>query len=253
MQFASLGSGSRGNCTLVRSATTCVMIDCGFSLADTRRRLERAAVGLEDISGILVTHEHTDHAKGVAALARRHGIAVYATRGTAASGYLKEVATLHCVQPDEAFGIGDLEILPVPVPHDAKEPVQFVFQHAERRLGVLTDTGKITAHIEASYADCDALMLECNHDRRMLMEGPYTASLKRRVAGDYGHLSNEQAAGLMASVDQARLQHVVVTHISEKNNLPELACGALDAVMEVGSERIRVANQDRGLDWCEIA
>ncbi len=253
MRFASLGSGSRGNCTLVRSAQTCVMIDCGFSLRDTRRRLERAGLEPEDISGILVTHEHTDHAKGVAALARRHGVTVYATRGTAESGYLKEIGTLHTVQPDTPFRVGDLEILPVPVPHDAREPVQYVFEHGARRLGVLTDTGKVTPHIEASYAACDALMLECNHDRRMLMEGPYSPSLKRRVASDYGHLSNEQAAGLVEGVDQARLQHLVVTHISEKNNLPELARGALETVLEVGADLIRVAHQDRGLDWCEIA
>lgn len=253
MRFASLGSGSRGNATLVEAGETRVMVDCGFSARETARRLQSVDLEPADLDAILVTHEHTDHARGVVRFARKHKLPVYATHGTAGSDYLSGAEDLHTVHADVGFGIGELDIMPVPVPHDAREPVQYVFEHANRRLGVLTDTGRITRHIEQQYADCDALMLECNHDLRMLAEGPYSSHLKRRVGGDYGHLNNTQAANLLENVDQDRLQHLVVTHISEQNNLPELARAALESVLRVTDDLIRIAHQEHGLSWCQIA
>lgn len=229
------------------------MVDCGFSTRETVRRLRSMDLEPADLQAVLVTHEHTDHASGVVRFASKHQLPVYATHGTACSDYLAGAKDLREIHADVGFEIGELEIMPVPVPHDAREPVQYVFGHAGRRLGVLTDTGCITRHIEQQYADCDALMLECNHDLRMLAEGPYSPRLKRRVGGDYGHLNNTQAASLLESVDQDRLQHLVVTHISEQNNLPELARKALESVLRVTGDLIRIAHQERGLAWCEIA
>ena len=141
---------------------------------------------------------------------------------------------------------------PYPVPHDACEPAQFVFRAADTRLGILTDAGSSTSHIEQVLGQCDALALECNHDAGMLQRGPYPQSLKDRVAGRLGHLSNDAAAGLLERIDRSRLQQVVAVHLSETNNSPSLAQAALAAAMGCGSDRILVADQEQGLEWCTI-
>jgi phosphoribosyl 1,2-cyclic phosphodiesterase len=143
-------------------------------------------------------------------------------------------------------------IEPFPVPHDATEPTQFVFSDGEVRLGILTDTGSSTSHIEKILSNCDALALECNHDSRMLERGPYPPALKRRVASELGHLSNVEASQLLSNLDQGRLQHVVAVHLSETNNSPALAQAALASAMGCGTDRIYVADQEEGLDWCTI-
>jgi phosphoribosyl 1,2-cyclic phosphodiesterase len=151
------------------------------------------------------------------------------------------------------FVIDELQVRPFTVPHDATEPCQFVFEHAGQRLGVLTDTGRMTPHIVESLDACDALLLECNHDADMLASGPYSASLKVRVGGPLGHLSNAQAGGLLAQLDCSRLQHLVAAHLSDKNNRPELAQAALADVLQCESDWIGIACQEDGLDWRTIA
>lgn len=251
MRFAALGSGSRGNALLVEAGQTLLLVDCGFSLRETERRLQRLDRCAEQISAILVTHEHSDHASGVALLSRRHRIPVWSTAGTrAACG--PDLAHAQVFSSHESFVLGDLEVHPFPVPHDAREPVQFVFHDGRCRLGQLTDTGTLTPHIEAQLAACDGLLLECNHDRAMLAQGPYPPPLKARVGGDYGHLSNEQAARLLGRLDGSRLQHVVAAHLSEKNNTPVLARQALGAALGCGAEWIGLAGQDDGLAWHEL-
>ncbi|MGH8373464.1 MAG: MBL fold metallo-hydrolase [Gammaproteobacteria bacterium] len=252
MRFASLGSGSRGNATLVEVDGTRVLIDCGFSLSETRARLARLAVEPESIAAILVTHEHTDHASGVARLAARFDIPVWCTAGTlnACGRYGLEAAQLF--NPHDVFAIGALEITPVAVPHDAREPSQFVFSDGDCRFGLLTDTGHITPHIERVFDGCEALLLECNHDAERLFDGPYPPSLKARVGGPLGHLSNAQAAGLLAALDLSRLRHLVAAHLSDKNNTPGLAQAALAAVAGCEPDWIGVVDQRDGLDWREI-
>lgn len=249
MRFASLGSGSRGNATLIEADGTRILVDCGFSLTETRSRLARLDVEAASITAILVTHEHSDHASGVARLAARFQIPVWCTAGTlnACGRFGIEIAELF--NPHVPFAIGDLEVTPVAVPHDAREPSQFIFTDGDRRLGVLTDTGHITPHIERMLDGCQALLLECNHDSTRLLEGPYPQSLKVRVGGPLGHLSNDQAAGLLKSLDLSGLRHLVAAHLSDKNNTPQLARAALAEAAGCETDWIEVADQSEGLDW----
>lgn len=254
MQFCSIGSGSEGNALLARAGASCVMLDCGFGLAEVVRRLERAGMLPEQLAGIIVTHEHADHLGGVARLARKYRIPVWLTHGTAKLLDMDAMAPgqVNFVDPHSEFAIGDIHITPYLVPHDAYEPVQYVLSDGKSRLGVLTDTGTITAHIENSLSGCDALVLECNHDLDMLMNGPYSASLKKRVAGRFGHLDNNAAAALLRNIDCSKLQHVIAAHLSKTNNAPELARTALASALGCEPEWIGVARQDCGFDWRDL-
>lgn len=254
MRFACLGSGSEGNALLVESGATRLILDCGFNLRETTARLARLGRAPGDLSAILVTHEHGDHAGGVFRLATRFGLPVWLSHGThlhlAATGQLPE--EFHLFDTHHPFTVGDLLIQPFPVPHDAREPAQFVFSDGTRRLGVLTDVGHSTPHIEAMLDGVHALVLECNHDADLLAAGPYPPALKRRVAGDYGHLSNAAAAALLARLDTRRLQHIVAAHLSRTNNRPALARQALAEVLACEAEWIAVADQEAGLDWRQV-
>jgi phosphoribosyl 1,2-cyclic phosphodiesterase len=252
MQFASLGSGSRGNATLVEAGATLVMVDCGFSCRETERRMARLDRSPKQLSAVLVTHEHGDHVRGVPVLARKYGLPVWLTRGTHLLMQDDASLELRYLDGHSPQELGDLEVQPYTVPHDAREPCQFAFSDGARRFGMLTDTGRITAHIRESLDACDALLLECNHDTDMLAHGPYSSRLKARVGGPLGHLSNDQAAGLLAGIDTSRLQHLVAAHLSEQNNQPQLAREALAGALECAPDRVRVAGQESGTGWCVI-
>ena len=254
MRFASLGSGSEGNALVVQAGPTCVLMDCGFTLAGTVARLARLGLAAEQLSGIVVTHEHGDHIAGVARLARKYSIPVWLTHGTLQAQYsvLADLTNLTEIDPHHSFVIGELQVQPYAVPHDAAEPVQYVFGDGIKRLGVLTDTGCSTPHIEAMLNGCAALVLECNHDITMLANGDYPASLKQRVGGRFGHLNNADAAALLARLDNSRLQHIVAAHLSRKNNTRELAVSALSVALNCAADWIAVATQQDGLGWREI-
>lgn len=251
MRFTSLGSGSKGNCLLLESGDTCVMIDCGFTAKEALSRIARIGFDAANIDAILVTHEHGDHIKGVPVLAKRLNIPVYATFGTAAWQELYRQPFFQAVHLNARFSIGGLEIDPVAVPHDAREPCQYVVSDGQKCFGILTDLGSITPFVLQRYQHCDALFLECNHDEQMLAEGPYPPSLKRRVGGDWGHLSNRQAAALLNDLDLDRLQHVVLAHLSEQNNTPDLAMAALSEVL-VGRDILVSADQVQGSQWLAV-
>lgn len=252
MRFASLGSGSQGNGTLVEKGRTCLLVDCGFAIAETEQRLARLGKRPEDITAIVISHEHGDHVSGVGPLARKYDVPVWATAGTAQHNWLRRLATLHRFSSHRPFAIDDLQVQPFPVPHDAREPTHFVFSDGIRKMGILTDTGSSTAHIEQCLTGCDALMLESNHDSEMLANGEYTKKLKKRVAGHYGHLSNRQAAELLSKLDCSKLQHLVAMHLSAKNNTPPLAREALSNALGCTPDWISIADQDSGLEWREI-
>lgn len=259
MRFASLGSGSKGNALVVEAGgsgkKTRVLLDCGFGPRELSLRLARLGLVPGDLDAILVTHEHGDHSAGVMKCSRHHSVPVFLTHGTLAAVPRRGAARaapapmLTLIEGDRSFAIEALEILPFPVPHDAREPVQFVFSDGHHRLGVLTDTGIGTPHIVSMLNRCDALVLECNHDATMLAEGPYPWFLKQRIASRLGHLDNQSAAQLLAAVDRSRLQHVIAAHLSAHNNTPDLARAALAGVFGCSPDWIEVASQDEGCAW----
>ena len=254
MRFGCLGSGSKGNAWLVQAGDTCVMIDCGFGPRETVKRLARLGLEVSALSAILVTHEHSDHGRGAAQMASKARCSVWLTHGTHAMLEAIDIAPLaaRIVESQQKFAIGDLEITPYPVPHDAREPMHFVFSDGARRFGLLTDAGHVTPHIETVLDGCDALALECNHDVARLEAGNYPIALKRRILGRYGHLDNEAAAVLLKKIAGDSLKHVVAAHLSEHNNSPELARAALAEALGCEHDWIGVADQETGLDWREI-
>ncbi|MFD0929323.1 MBL fold metallo-hydrolase [Methylophilus glucosoxydans] len=255
MRFASLGSGSAGNATLVEAGETRLLLDCGFSVKDTVQRLARLQLAPEQLTGILVTHEHDDHARGAFKLAARYQIPVWLTHGTyrMCERYLpSQAVTVKLIDAHTSFALQDIEVHPYPVPHDAREPAQFVFTDGAHKLGVLTDVGSVTPHIVAMLQACDGLLLECNHDLEMLRTGPYAHSLKKRVGGWLGHLDNQSSAQLLSQLDNRRLKHLVAAHLSEKNNTPALARQALSEVLHCDSDWIGIAHQAEGLDWRDL-
>lgn len=250
MRFTSLGSGSSGNALVVESGRTRVMMDCGFSLVDTKARLERAGLAPSEISAVVVTHEHDDHLGGVARFAKRYAIPVYLTRGTAQWLPPDFPAVLvRYIDSHQPFAVEDLSVEPFPVPHDAREPVQYVFSDGEARLGVVTDLGTLTQHVVEKLSGCHALVIECNHDLDMLMTGRYPEGLKRRVSSPFGHLCNADAGRLVAALDRGNLRHLIAAHLSQQNNTPALAIAALAQAAGCEEEWIGVAGQEAGFAW----
>ncbi len=254
MRFACLGSGSKGNAWVVEAGATRVLVDCGFGPREVARRLARLALVVDDIDAVLVTHEHSDHGRGAARISERARCPVWLSHGchVMLDAVGEAPVSVRIVDGHTPFRIGDLEMSPFPVPHDAREPVQFVFSDGAARFGLLTDAGHVTAHMEAMLSGCDALALECNHDAAMLRAGSYPAALKRRILGRYGHLDNDAAADLLARIGGGGLRHVVAAHLSEENNAPALARAALATALGCEEDWIGVADQETGLDWRKL-
>ena len=253
MRLACLGSGSKGNGLLVAHDDQQLLIDCGFTLAETETRLARLGVQPAALTAILVTHEHSDHIGGVGALARKYDLPVWMSRGSHLAGRCGTIRALKFLSAEEPVLFGGIRVFPFSVPHDAREPLQFVFETAQVRFALLTDAGCSTPFLLRQLGGCDALMLECNHDEAMLHGGRYPPALKRRVGGAYGHLSNRQAAEILRQSDRSRLRHVIAAHLSEENNRPELARAALAEAVGWSPEQIRVADQYTGFEWLTLA
>lgn len=254
MRFASLGSGSKGNSTIIQSTTTCIMIDCGFSIKECIRRLQRLDKTPDDIDAILVTHEHSDHWKGVLPLATRYSIDVFITAGCLrATGFdSKAYSGVNVIDSHKTFKLGDIKVKPIPVPHDANEPVQFILEDNENRFGILTDVGSITPYIIEQYSGCNGLLIEANHDQALLESGSYPRFLKDRVSGQWGHLNNQQTAALINEIDQSCIQQLVIGHISLNNNNKQLAKSSIENVFK-GSANIIYADQEEGFDWLQLS
>jgi len=251
MRFASLGSGSKGNASLISQGKTTLLIDCGFSARETEKRLQRIEFDASKLSAILVTHEHGDHINGVRVLARKYNIPVYATAGTA-SYLAADVAGLVTeFSSHDVFSIDDIEVHPFPVPHDAREPSQFVFHDGKHKVGLLTDVGISTPIIEQALSGCDALLLEANHDMEMLDNSDYHDHLKHRVSGRLGHLNNVQSAKILEKIDTSKLQHIIAMHLSEKNNSPNIVSPLFAQALNCDQSWIGIAEQETGFSWRE--
>jgi len=250
-RFASLGSGSRGNGTVVEIGGECILVDCGFTLRQAEARLQRLELRAAELSAILVTHEHSDHIGGVGALAYKYGIPVFASFGTLEAARTSTPILGRAVNAHDAFRIGDVQVQPVVVPHDAREPTQFVFRHGETAIGVISDLGCVTPFVIEQFSGLNGLLMESNYDETMLIRGRYPERVKRRIASELGHLSNSQSTSFLEAVANDGLQ-VVVGHVSEENNHPDL----LDEAFRPRAERVRsltFATQDEGAWWTELA
>jgi phosphoribosyl 1,2-cyclic phosphodiesterase len=254
LRFAVLASGSAGNATVIATSQTVVLIDCGLSARVTAERLGELGLSPDDVDALIVTHEHADHIAGVAPFARRFDVPVHLTRGTQEAGSIEpaKLPSLQTFSPHTPFRIGDLNILPTPVPHDAREPCQFVFESNGQRLGMLTDTGSLTDHIVNHYAACNALIMEFNHDLDLLGNSYYPPSVKRRISGPLGHLSNDQAASLVTLIDKSRLRYLVAAHVSQRTNTRDRVATILGELSLDGSVAWAIADQDQALPWHEL-
>ena len=251
-----LSSGSGGNCLYVEAGRTRVLVDAGLPLRETARRCACIGVSIKDVTDVLLTHEHADHSHAAGILARRLDLQVHGSRGTLLA--LRDPPPPELQVPlraGEPFDIGDLRVTPVAVPHDANEPVGYIFEDARgARAAIVTDLGCAPKAVALALRDLDALVLEMNHDPRMLLEGPYPFSLKRRIRSDLGHLSNAQGAQLLSQVLHPGLRHLVLAHLSEHNNTERHARIAADAVLERrgGGASVLVGSQGRALEPIDV-
>lgn len=239
-----LGSGSTGNCLWVEAGATRALIDCGLPMRETRRRCLDRGLPFKELTDIFLTHEHADHSYAAGILARKLGVRVHATRGTwRALGDPPPPPLRHVVRAGAPVKLRDLTVTPIEIPHDVDEPVAYRFEDGHACGAVVTDLGCAPPPLWRALRGLDLLVLEMNHDLRMLVEGPYPWSVKRRIRSDHGHLSNEQGAKLLGRVLHDGLRHVVLAHLSDHNNTEKHARRAAEDVLDRSKARLSVASQ----------
>jgi len=253
IRFCSLGSGSKGNATLIAFGETILMIDCGFSTKETIRRLALKGLKPEQITAILVTHEHSDHISGVAGFSKRFSTPVWLNRGTSLHKKSEAITHGRVFNSHHPFDLEGVKVNPIPVPHDSREANQFVFDIKSKRIGILTDVGQITEHMISAYAGCSALLLEFNYHTPLLMNGSYPYLLKARVSGDLGHLSNEQSVKFLRNIELSQLEFLAAMHKSEENNCETIIESHIQEFMRERSIEYLIASQNEGFGWQQIA
>ncbi len=223
VSFLSLVSGSSGNASFLSDGKTNILIDCGLSGKQLAAALDCAGFRAEDLDAVLITHEHSDHIKGAGVVARRYKLPIYATSPTIASMNIGKVERFVEIVPGESFEIGTIGVLPFSIPHDAADPVGYRFEAGGESLAVATDIGRMNEYIMENLRGCHRLILESNHDCRMLECGPYPSALKKRIRGEFGHLSNDEAAEAAVDLIRSGAEHILLGHLSRENNMPQLA------------------------------
>ena len=242
MRVSVLASGSSGNAAVVETGDTCVLVDCGISYRQLVARMRPLGLVPDRIEAVLLTHEHDDHVKGLEVFLRRHRVPVLATSGTLGA-MPAAPSDAQRIMSGRQVRLGDITALPVQTSHDAREPVGFVLESRDRRVGLVTDTGVFTELLVERLSGCHVLLIECNHDRDLLRVGPYPWPLKQRIASRTGHLSNEQACAAIERLAHSRLETVVGMHLSQTNNRPEMVERELAAVLAGSGVRLTVASQ----------
>lgn len=245
MRMVSIASGSSGNCIYVGSDNTHILVDAGISNKRVEQGLNEIGLKGSELACIVITHEHSDHTKSLGVLARKHGVPIYATKETLDEiqnmSYLGKFpeGLFRPIKPDVTFQVGDLDIQPFSIDHDAANPVAYRIQHEKRSVAVATDMGHYDQYIIEHLQGLDALLLESNHDVNMLETGPYPYHLKRRILGDHGHLSNENAGRLLNYILHDNIKHIMLGHLSKENNYEELAYETVKLEIDQGETSYR--------------
>ena len=252
LQVASLGSGSAGNALLVRTANTLLLLDCGFTLKETTARMAKLGLSPANLDGVLISHEHGDHVRGVGPLSRKFAKHVWLTHGTFNALRDQRFTHANLICAHQGFTIGDIDIDPFPTPHDAAESCQYVFSNQNVRFACVTDLGTCTPHVEQKLAGVAGLLIESNYDEQMLSSGPYPASLQARIRSDFGHLGNVQAGQLMQRIDHPGMQTILLGHLSEQNNTDEAAAATMAEYLPANDNRVTVLQQHDCSAWFDI-
>jgi phosphoribosyl 1,2-cyclic phosphodiesterase len=256
MRFCSLGSGSSGNSYVVQDNATTLLVDCGFGLNETVTRLERYGINPEQLNAILLTHEHEDHVKGAFSFSNKYKVPIHLSHGTFKM-CKKRIndnydIDFNIINSTKSFMINDIKVTPIPVPHDAREPFQFMVESNLKSMAIITDLGHITNYIIKTLKEINALVIEFNHDKNMLNNSDYPQSLKDRVSGIYGHLENMESIKLLESINYQGIEWIAAAHLSEKNNDEKLVKRLIADVTKKGPESIKVIDQINGIDWLDI-
>jgi phosphoribosyl 1,2-cyclic phosphodiesterase len=255
MRFSVLGSGSRGNAVFIESGNTGILIDAGFSGKELEKRLGAIARSLSDVQALCITHEHNDHICGAGVISRRWSIPAYANYGTFIAGEKKmgKLFKFKEFETGDTLTIGDLQVRSFRISHDTADPVGYVISDGKKSVGYCTDTGKVSHLMEQRLKGCNGVILEFNHNPEMLKNGPYPLPLQQRVRSSLGHLSNEDAADFLAQLLKTEMDHLVLAHLSEKNNTPELAAkAARRSITESSGVNMHIAPQDRPLGLIKL-
>ncbi len=256
-----LASGSRGNCAVIASSTTRILVDAGISCRETFKRMRSLGENPGELSAILITHEHSDHVVGLQRLASKLNIAVFLTEPTHHAwnrfmrdeeGNIPQLPKVEHFSSGHSFQIGDIAVKPFTIPHDAADPVGFTFRAEGVRIGYVTDLGYVPVSVRDHLRGCDVLVIESNHDVEMLRGGPYPWSVKQRVMSRVGHLSNDALAEFFTSDYDGEAAYVVLAHLSEQNNHPELARAAAEHALRdrqgLWRNRVMLATQSEALE-----
>ena len=253
MKFCSFGSGSSGNSYLVSKNNTHILVDCGFSVTELESRMCQREVKPSEITSIFLTHEHNDHSRGGFSFAEKHNKPIYLTYGTLkmCQKRIKKSynLTINIISPLDTLVLNDFMIYVIPVPHDAREPVQFKFESEEKTLAIITDLGFGNKELINSIQHINALILESNHDENLLRQSKYPKNLKDRIQGNYGHLSNEDSLEILKKLNLDNLKWLGAAHLSKENNSPELV---KDSWKKVFKDKINIIDPDFGLPWVSI-
>ena len=229
MRLCPIASGSSGNCIYIGSDTTHILVDVGISGKKTEEGIHSLELDMSDLDAILITHEHSDHIKGLGVLSRKYNIPVYATANTISdiinSGEIGNVdnSLFHVIEADNRFNIKDITVNPMHISHDAADPVAYRFLHGDSKAAIVTDLGTYDDYTIESLKGMNVIMMEANHDVNMLQVGPYPYYLKKRILSDHGHLSNENSGKLLSELLHDRTHEIILGHLSKENNMPELA------------------------------